>query len=189
MSYPIKLIQKEVFKAIQASDKGQLRGSCEIYDRIRVAQFGRNEQSYSGNVWNHEMVKTAFQTTQKILPDSLCKKISKIEYSGSQYRENESGTSGHFYVSVDGGKLIVDPLYRDLLMLSRGWTRKWTSPYANTVYSLPPVFVGSGKDMQDLINQMESERKKDPDHAEDLLGDIMRWYRNPNQDYDFYGYK
>jgi hypothetical protein len=126
------------------------------------------------------------KTTQGLLLDSNCKKISKIEYAGHQYQENESGTSGHFYVSVDEGQLIVDPLYRDLLMLGRGLTRKWTSPYANLLYSLPPIFVGTVQEMSNLIAKMEVQRQKDPDHCDDLLGDIMRWYRNPNHDYDFY---
>jgi hypothetical protein len=186
MSYPIQLIRKEVFRAIQTSVKGQLRGPCEIYLPVRQAQFGRTEQSYSGNVWNHEMVDIALKTTQSLLPDSNCKKISKIEYSGHQYHENESGTSGHFYVSVDEGQLIVDPLYRDLLMLGRGWTRKWTSPYSDLLYSLPPVFVGTVQEIADLITTMGVERQKDPDHVDDQLGDIMRWYRDPNHDYDFY---
>jgi hypothetical protein len=186
MNYPLELIRTSVFAAIQASDKGMIRGNCEIYNRFRVEKFGHNEQSYTGNVWNHEMVEIAFVTTCKLLPNSICKKISKIEYSGHHYLDNESSTSGHFYVSVDNGKLIVDPLYRDLLILEKGWTRKLTSTYADQVYALHPVFVGTTQEMQILIGQMERFRKLDPEHATDLLGNLMRWYNNPKDNYDFY---
>jgi hypothetical protein len=186
-NYPIEKIKKTVFENIQKSEKGVLRGGpWEIYNPYRKELYGYGSQSYSGNVWSYEMVKRALATVKTVLPESTVKMTYKIEYAGQQYGPNELGIFGHSYVCVDNGNLIVDPLYRDLLILRRGYVTKNTSPYADYLFNLDPVFVGTTEEMEIIINNCNKEKLKDPEHKDDTYGNTARWFKEPSKSYSFY---
>jgi hypothetical protein len=186
-TYPVAELRREIFSAIQRSPKGSLTTSPMVYEVIRARKHGCTAASYNGNTWNHEMVAVAYREAQRLLPESHVRSIRKIEYSGSGHRPNELSRTAHFYVSVDDGELIIDPLYRNLLMLHAGSSSKFTSPYAEHLYgTLDPVFVGTVPEMEKLVEECYLARREDPEHATDSLGDTMRWYREPWNDYSFY---
>jgi hypothetical protein len=185
--YPVAELRTEIFSAIQRSPKGSLTASPMVYEVVRARKHGCTADSYNGNTWNHEMVAVAYREAQRLLPESHVRSIRKIEYSGSGHRQNELSRTAHFYVSVDDGELIIDPLYRNLLMLHAGNSSKFTSPYAEHLYgTLDPVFVGTVLEMEKLVEECYLVRREDPEHATDSLGDTMRWYREPWGDYSFY---
>ncbi len=185
---------KSIFTALQNSDHGKLRGYTEIYDYTRVKNFNceRNETSYVGECWSLEMVNTTEIYLKEQLP-STCK-IKQISKQGScHYSEadNVKQQIYHKYLTINFSGIpekklceqnivIVDVLYRRLFMLYRGYTSKFNSPYAQHLFeTLPPIFIGTVKEMQDLCDSLKLLRTTDPLHANDDLGDTMRWFRDP----------
>ena len=67
------------------------------------------------------------------------------------------------------GKWIVAPLYRSLFWKSSGWCTKWFSPFAEQVFAMHPIFVGTGKELIRLIGVMDKARLQDPLHKNDVL--------------------
>ena len=192
-------IQKSIFHALQLSPKGlETDKYCSIYDsgRVQAANGRRDATTYLGRVWNHEMIKVAEQHLKnKLLPDDKIQRIYKSEYAGRQVAENESGDSYHTYLTINAHEAkgnykkvwIVDVLHRNLFMLHRGRVEKWSSPYAEYLFSsLPPVFVGTIEEMEQLNEDLAKRRHDDIWHKDDNLGDNMRWFRDPFKSYDFY---
>lgn len=184
-----KQLSEFIFNAIELSEYGQKNMT---YDNTRL-QLDNNvpgPTNYLGRVYNWEMVRTAEQYLKQLLPESHIEFIKKDDINA--YRvvgENETGDTYHMYLTINANKLesinpknvlIVDVLYRNILMVHAGYTRKWTSKYGNYLFNtLPPIFVGTVQEMEDLIKDMKQRRQQDPEHANDILGNTFRWFEDP----------
>ena len=183
--YPVQEIQDSVWRAIEQSPKGQLRDQCTLYEMQRVKKYGYTAASYNGNTWHPDVIKTALEETKRILPNSDVRATYKYGYAARAFPDNHMPTTSHSYICVDGGKLIIDPLYRYMLLLHRGHISRMVSPYADYLYgTLPPVLVGSVDEIRQVHKAAAAEMAKDPQHADVVMGDTMQWVTDPAQSYN-----
>jgi len=65
---------------------------------------------------------------------------------------------------------IIDPCWRETAYLRRGDAKKWSSPYANYIFSeCEPVLILESEKYQDFYRNLYLRRLSDPYHRDDIL--------------------
>jgi hypothetical protein len=63
-----------------------------------------------------------------------------------------------------------------LFIQKYGKISKWTSPYAEYLYNLDPVFVGSSSDLKIMLGNLKERKDADELHEDDIFVD--GWHSN-----------
>lgn len=184
-----KIIQS-VFQSIQSSPLAEIKEEYNgIYDNILMKNNNgiKNATTFSSHKHPTELVKIAEQKLKLLYPDSDIQIIEKHEYAGKSFDDHETALTDYRYITIDAKKsidddniFIVDVLYRELIMLDSGDILKWTSPYVNYISTmLPPIFVGTIKELKQLHKDLEEIRMDDIYIKNDNLSNNMRWFDKP----------
>lgn len=80
----------------------------------------------------------------------------------------------HIFLKVTNQDLIIDGTYKQLFINKRGQIDKLYSPYANMLYELPPVFIGTKTDLFNLMETIKNCKNTDPLHNRDPH--IIDWH-------------
>ncbi len=160
-----------------------------VFDSIRQITNGMTNLSYNGRGYSRDL--------NRIILNCLLDKhydFDRIEchyttrrihfppaYSHESYMYSDEW---HTFLKCykDEQEIIIDPSYKSLLMIHRGSNAKYTSPYANRVFELPAIFVGSFTELTQLNANLAKYRKDDPLHSDD---DIHEYHTRSRIEWTF----
>jgi len=74
---------------------------------------------------------------------------------------------------------IIDPTYKQLFIRRYGYVNQFNSSYANYLYSLPPVYIGTIQELDNLISKLERKRNIDKFNNYDIIVD--HWYNQAKE--------
>lgn len=136
-------------------------GSCQSYNGrgfCGVISYSLKDYLTSNNIFDNVRICT----TQK--------DIEQITKLGLSY-------SDHIFLKAlnkDNQQLIIDGTYKQLFITKRCPVEKVFSPYANILYNLPPVFIGTYDDLYKLMCCLQKWKNADSLHIQDSF--ITDWY-------------
>ncbi len=182
--------QPTTIKSVQQSAQvvQPLQHQQSEYEAFRVLIHGCTTKSYIGWHGRYRIVNILQDELSRLLPSSHIRITYKDECTG--FRGTQSSTiqiGTYFYLSIDGGQVIVDGSYRALLLQrEKQQSNTWMSAYAEYVFNLPPIFVGSVKQLQQVFEKADKMRRTDilyaHTNATKDCHDPMHWFRDPNKD-------
>lgn len=167
-----ELLQKALYTRIS-----QLPDAKLFYDTVREEKYGYEPLAYDGRGYcEYICMKLAPYLHSSECKVSLVKRFLTHDFilthdSFGQTYSYPQGY-GHAYLRVcfgdeEGTDIFIDPTYKQLFINKRGPMKKFFSPYAEYLYSLPPVFAGTKQDFVDLVQEIEERKQHDPYHKHD----------------------
>lgn len=142
----------------------------KIYGRRALSYFANGESEYTSQILQQYLQQQAIYTniTYVIRPD---RPRSQVELA-------RQSVYNHVYLTAHDGekKIIIDPSYKQFLFWGVGKTSKWTSPYTEYLFNLPPVFIGTIAELQDLQRDLRKRRQNDPEHRDEEQYYLDDWY-------------
>jgi hypothetical protein len=145
-----------------------------FYDSVRAEKYGQTSLAYDGQgCCEHICARLVPYFTSPDCKLSMVRHILSHDFiltqdSFGQVYSYPRGY-GHAYLKArfEGIDLYIDPTYKQLFINKRGPMSKFFSPYAEFLYSLPPVFAGTKEDFVELVEQIEERKERDPYHTKD----------------------
>lgn len=166
-----ELLQKALYTRIS-----QLPDAEYFYDTVREEKYGYEPLAYDGHGYcEYICMKLAPYLYSSDCETSLVKRFLQHDFvlthdSFGQVYSYPRGY-GHAYLKVffeeEGTDIFIDPTYKQLFINKRGPMKKFFSPYAEYLYSLPSVFAGTKQDFVDLVDEIEKRKQLDPYHKND----------------------
>ena len=149
----------------------------------RMGKHGLTNLAYDGRGYSTEINNLLLSNIQKNFSFEFdrieCHYTQKYFWLGPDFVGDISSQSNswHSFLKCYKGtdETIIDPTYKSLFMIHRGKVAKWDSFYAEAIYKLPPVFVGTQNELNGLNKTMTEMRKHDELHKDD---DIVDWHSN-----------
>lgn len=153
------------------------------FDSQRTKTYGLTNRSWHGRGYSEDLNHMILYNMQACHSNPFDKiemhYTEKPFYLQPDFPGDEKSltSSWHTFLKCYKGskETIIDPSYKSLYMIHRGHVDKWNSPYANKIFDLPPVFVGSKKELDALNKDMSCARVEDPLHKDD---DIVDWHKD-----------
>lgn len=145
-----------------------------LFDQTRSQKFGFNQMSYDGhgNCGRlSELLKSDLDVRKTFKSVSVQLKSRSID----EMTRLRLPVHNHAFLLCDEN-IIIDPTYKQLFIYKVGRIEKFISPYADYLYSLPPIFMGTTQEMESLTKVLSSKRSYDHYHHTDPLLDD--WYQN-----------
>ncbi len=152
-----------------------------LFDKARSEKLGYNQQTYDGHgncQRLSELLKAELDRNKIFSGDIGVFKSVTVQVkhrSANEVRQLKLPINTHSFLLCDK-TLIIDPSYKQLLITKTGHNQKLFSPYAEYLYGLPPIFMGTIQDMRDLISKLGLYRSYDLTHQSDFIADD--WYEN-----------
>lgn len=151
-----------------------------IYNRTRAKKYSESLVSYDGRGFPHHVLGVTLKELEDelgkypLLPLRSSPSIKMFTRYPFVFNGRICPVDWHSHFTIND-KLIIDPLYRNLLFdCGSGTSDKLVSPYADYLFEkLPPVFVGTSRELQRLVKDVLIEKSKDPLHSQDNIGDPM----------------
>jgi hypothetical protein len=158
------LLQRTLYNKIKDLSKSE-----HFYDTVREEKYSLSSLSYDGQGYCEYIC--AQLVPYFISPDcklSMVRHILSHDFIITHDYSYPRGY-GHAYLKAgfEGINLYIDPTYKQLFISKRGPMKKFFSPYAEYLYSLPPVFAGTREDFADLVKDLEERKRHDPYHEDD----------------------
>jgi hypothetical protein len=146
-----------------------------MYDPIRRELYGLTNKSYNGHGQCGIMTIILYDYLNKINQDPS-KWIKIKERSIDEVEKKKLSVNNHMYLCIteNNEDYIIDPTYKQLLIRNTGNINKFTSFYANYLYNLSPIFIGTKLDLSMLQNKLKNIRNYDKYHCDDEILDD--WY-------------
>jgi hypothetical protein len=178
----ITKLSTQFFNVIKSHYKYNKYVWPSMYDSFRYKKYGLIG-SYDGHGQCGCVSKLLKDhiVSQKLFEDvSICKTVKSIE----EATRNSLSCYDHVFLKVSNkskNEFIVDGTYKQLFIQKRGPVDKCVSPYADYLYNLPPVFIGTYDDLFELMHDLQRIKSADPLHADDIF--ITDWYSGTNNNY------
>lgn len=139
-----------------------------IYDCHRSERYSDKLLSYDGK---GEDLESSLLIKNQVMKNNVFPHTRvKLQKVNGGFHKGNVKASHHIYIRVDHPGLrsiIIDPTYKQLFFVKRGRIEKWFSPYAEYLYRLPPVFVGTETDLKAMVESLQVLAKLDEYHKED----------------------
>ena len=167
-------LHNELFMVLTKKFESNPRKYSVLYDNPRAEIYGTNRLSYTGYARAEKINKILYDyinQEQKFTTVEMMIARRKL----SDVIKHKLPSVHHCYI-VANDNIIIDPTYRHLLINHTGNLDKTFSPYAEFVYNLPPIFIGTEFDVDILIAVAENEKEQDILHCADNI--IHDWYSN-----------
>lgn len=181
--------QEEILKSI-IDNKSNSYLPIWAFELKRTEKFGKTNKSYYGRSYSRDICLIIFNY---LLVNYI--KVDKIEYHKTEkyyylnFNSDRTLTSDwHSFLVCykDNKEYIIDGSYKSLFMIHRGYVDKWFSEYAEKIFSLPPIFVGTREELNTLKKEMEEIRKLDKLHKDDEIPD---WHSDSKIAWSFQNHK
>lgn len=157
----------------------------EIFDTFRQEKYSDPLLSYDGR---SESFKTSLLVKKHIINNNIYKHAKiKLCQINEKYDHANSlkycRSNFHTFLKIEHPiiePLIIDPTYKDLFFVKRGRVEKWFSTYAEYLYRLPPVFIGTENNLKHLVEELQNLAELDEYHKDDLES-IMPFHIDSNE--------
>jgi hypothetical protein len=145
-----------------------------VYDKIRSDRYGKKEQSYDGQ---GECGKVSRFVQDYLFTQGI---KTRLHYSTKgawvMQKWNLSCYDHMFLRTADDLDMIIDPTWKQLYFQKSGKTEKWFSKYAEFLYTCHPVFVGTDRELDEMISKLYEMRQGDFLHKDDVW--ITDWHKS-----------
>lgn len=156
----------------------------DCHSRARVDKFDglKNNLTYDGSMWYWSMLRSAYDIVKQEYDPKYIQVINAQRSVGQDHLN-------HPYIVIYSKRfkepIIINVLLRNIFMLQRGYTKKWTSDYGNQIYNIPICWIGTQKELNKLWQTLGETRKLDNFHNgqddTEVLENVMDFFDSKKQ--------
>lgn len=184
MNVKFSYLSSNLYKLVSSNFKTRYFPDV-IFDSARVERYGRSSLAYNGRSESlvlSKMVKDYIVETQLFKePKFYHRTISILE----SFAKRTVGS--HMFLKVQDSKgktIIIDPSYKSLLYRKFGHVDQWFSEYTEYLFHLDPVFIGTERELNNLLMNLSVKRCNDIYHensSELCYSSGIKWYKEAEE--------
>jgi len=185
-------------------DKAYYYDNGIMYEDLSICYDGFNKSVFASKITMDYLLEQNIKSNNKITDKSIsntCAIISNVEpivkyplfdnievyYHDINVHQafTDRSQCEHMFLkarlkdNLYSDKYIIDPTYKQLFIKRYGDIRKFYSLYAEYLYRLPPVFIGTEDELETLKFTLDREKKFDFYHENDNYLDV--WHKEAKE--------